>query len=221
MTDTTTQDKLEDYYFFQTAIYKIDKKQFLSVVKNVALDSLNIIKDDTQHSELYPVNMSTDFSNDDRVREFSNYVLSTAWNILSSQGYDMNRYDVGFNSMWVQEHHKTSNMEQHVHSDGSQIIAFYFLDTPSDGCKMIIHDPRPGKLQIDLHQENMQDISLSSKMVVITPEAGDLFFTNAWLPHSFSRNADDEPTRFVHMNIMTIPSNIQTINCNITETEVI
>jgi hypothetical protein len=198
-----TPDQLEDYYFFQSPIYKIDKKQFLDIVSEVANESLKVVDNEIEY-KLYPVNMSGDFSSDARVLDFSQYVLSTAWNILKAQGYAMDLYDVGYTSMWLQDHHKSSNMEQHVHSD-SHIVAFYFIDVPENGCQLIVHDPRPGKVQIDLMQENMSDVSLSSRMVVINPEPGDLIFTNSWLPHSFSRNGSEESTKFVHMNIVAFP----------------
>jgi hypothetical protein len=197
---------LEDYYFFQSPLYKIEKKEFIDIIKEVSEESLKVVDDEVQHNSLYPMHMSGDFSNDERVAEFSQYVLGTAWNILKHQGYAMDHYNTAYNAMWLQEHHKTSNMEQHIHNDGSQIIAFYFTEVPEDGCKLIIHDPRPGKCQIDLVPDNMQDITMASRMVVITPEVGDLYFTNAWLPHSFSRNGSDSPTKFVHMNIVAFPA---------------
>ena len=201
--EETNNDTLEQYHFFSCPIYKIDKKGFLDIVSTVASESLNVVDDEVEH-RLYPVNMSNDFSSDERVTDFSQYILATAWNILKDQGYAMDMYNVGYTSMWLQDHHKSSNMDQHVHSD-SHIIAFYFLEVPEDGCQLIIHDPRPGKVQIDLLQENSQDISQSSRIVVIKPEPGDLIFTNAWLPHSFSRNGSENSTKFVHMNIVAFP----------------
>ena len=30
---------------------------------------------------------------------------------------------------------------------------------------------------------------------------GDLFITNSWLPHSFTRNQSEQPFEFIHFNI--------------------
>jgi Putative 2OG-Fe(II) oxygenase len=213
------QDILENEYFFSTPIYKISKPDFLDVVKSVSEESVKTRKSETQLNEIYPVYMSGDLSQDERMVDFNQFVLSTAWNILDSQGYAMDYFGVGFSSMWMQEHHKMSGMDQHVHGEGSQIIAFYFTEVPEGGCQLIIHDPRPGKVQIDLPHKNMADITHSSRMVVIRPEVGDLFFTNAYLPHSFSRNASDEPMKFVHMNIFSAPNHQTT--CDIDGPEII
>lgn len=194
-------DTLEDYHFFSSPIYKINKLEFLDTVKSVSDESVQELKSEIELDELYPVYMSQDLTMDPRMQEFTEYVLTTAWNILNAQGYAMELYNVYPSAMWLQEHHKLSGMEQHVHSEGSQLIAFYFTEVPVDSSKFIIHDPRPGKVQLDLLQKNRVDLNESSKMVVITPEVGDLFFTNAYLPHSFSKNASDSPVKFIHINI--------------------
>jgi hypothetical protein len=42
-----------------------------------------------------------------------------------------------------------------------------------------------------------------------------LILTNAWLPHSFTRNNSDKPMRFVHMNLSVAlneqPSNVEVL----------
>ena len=68
----------------------------------------------------------------------------------------------------------------------------------------MIHDPRPGKVQIDLPERDMTMATPASRMVNFEPEPGDLIFTNAYLAHSFTRHATQKkPIKFVHMNIYT------------------
>ena len=106
-----------------------------------------------------------------------------------------------FTEMWTQEHNYLSSMETHVHGRGAQVSAFYFLDAPPKGCKLVIHDPRPGKVMINLPETDPNAITSGSHQVVFTPEPGALIFTNSWVPHSFTKNFSREPVRFVHMNL--------------------
>jgi len=43
-------------------------------------------------------------------------------------------------------------------------------------------------------------------MVNFTPKAGMLMISNAYLPHSFTKNGANKALQFVHMNINVIPS---------------
>ena len=103
--------------------------------------------------------------------------------------------------MWVQEHHKFSGMEQHIHNNGTQLVGFYFLDVPENSSHVTFHDPRYGKTQLDMMEKDFSIPSHATSLVHFIPKPGDLYFTNAWLPHSFSRHGNDEPLRFVHINI--------------------
>jgi hypothetical protein len=38
-------------------------------------------------------------------------------------------------------------------------------------------------------------------MINYHPKEGMLMLTNAWLPHSFTRNMSDKPMRFIHFNV--------------------
>ena len=94
-----------------------------------------------------------------------------------------------------------SSMDTHVHGMGAQISAFYFLDVPEGACNLVIHDPRPAKVIINMPAEDESKITAASGQIMFTPEPGALILTNSWLPHSFTRNLSDKPMRFVHMNL--------------------
>ena len=144
---------------------------------------------------------SNSFYDDPRMVEFSQYVGQEAWNILGGQGYNMNNLSTFFTEMWCQQHYKHSSMEQHVHGQGAQMVGFYFLDCPENCSNVLVHDPRPGKVQIDLPEHNEKEITFASKMINFEPKVGDLFFIPSWLPHSFSRHGNDEVLKFVHINV--------------------
>ena len=189
-------DRLEEMTYFVTKIYAIEKPEFLDKVRAVS-DANQLMVDDPTKRTI----MTGDFSTDPAVADFAAYVSQTAWNILSSQGYAMDQLVTYFTEMWTQVHRKFSYMETHLHPRGAQISAFYFLSVPADGCKVVIHDPRPTKAMISLFPKDEKVISEASDQIVLTPRDGMLIFTPSWLPHSFSQNESDEPMIFVHMNL--------------------
>lgn len=191
--------EIEAWPYFSTNVYVAKKPEFLKDVKKVALQS--IPKEAKNYNDIYPVVMSYDLSGDSRIEEFITFVGQTAWTILDSQGYAMENVTLQFSSMWMQEHHKHSLMEQHTHAFGDQLVGFYFLDTPEDCSRLIIHDPRPAKVQINLPQKDISAATNASDMINFKPEPGMLIITNAWLQHSFGRHASTRPLRFIHFNL--------------------
>ena len=192
-----TMDKLNESHYFASPVYMVLKTDFLESVRKVSDRYLQ----ESRGEKISVTAMTGNYSQEPELAEFTQYISQTAWNILASQGYAMEKLVTYFTEMWTQEHNFMSSMDTHIHGSGSQISAFYFLDVPEGGCKMVIYDPRPAKVIISMPQANDDKITSGSNQVVFTPEAGTLILTNAWLPHSFTRNMSYESTRFVHMNL--------------------
>jgi len=198
------QTQLQVAYHFPCPIYLIERPDFLDAVNAVSEEALEVAKKAQALNEIYPVHMTANYFGDPRVAGFSEFVGATAWNILNEQGYAMQDKAVQFTEMWTQEHHKHSAMDAHVHGFGSQIVGFYFLETPDDCSKVVFHDPRAAKVQIDLPEQNMSAATPASKMINFTPKPGMMIFANSWLMHSFTRHAADLPIKFVHFNLTVI-----------------
>jgi uncharacterized protein (TIGR02466 family) len=198
--------------YFSTPVYIADGVKFLKTVNMVSEDYLSKAREMQKINELYPVIMSNSYFADQRITDFTNFIGNTSWNILSDQGYDMNGSTVAFSSMWTQEHHKHSAMEQHTHGYGAQIVGFYFLEVPENSLQVMFYDPRPGKVQIDLPESNISQITLATKIINYTPKPGMIIFTNAWLSHSFSRHGSDKPLKFIHFNLDVVPAPKVSIN---------
>ena len=193
-------------FHFPCPIYLIDKPEFLESVSAVSEEFLAQNRKPETASDLYPVCMSGNYADDPRIKDFAEFVGNTAWNILNDQGYAMDMFDLTFTEMWTQEHHRQSSMEQHVHGYGALIVGFYFLETPENCSRVIIHDPRSGKVMSDLPQRDPSQATVASQMINFQPKPGMLMFTNSWLPHSFTRNGADTPIKFVHFNLAARPS---------------
>ena len=193
-------DKLTETHYFVTPIYSVQKPEFLDIVKAVSDRHLEASRKRKKGKRYLNV-MTASYMADKAIQPFTQYVSQTAWNILAAQGVAMEPLVTYFTEMWTQEHNTMSSMETHVHGRGAQITGFYFLDVPKGGCKLVIHDPRPGKVISSLPEADNKKITMSSHHVVFTPQPGTLILQNAWVPHSFTRNHSKEPVRFVHMNL--------------------
>lgn len=204
VTQVVQHTQLQVANHFPCPIYLIDRPDFLSTVQEVSEETLENQKKKQQLDELYPVIMGTNYFADPRIAKFSEFVGATAWNILNDQGYAMQDKAVQFTEMWTQEHHKHSAMDVHVHGFGSQIVGFYFLETPENCSKVVFHDPRAAKVQIDLPEQDVNIATPASKAINFTPKAGMMIFANSWLAHSFTRHAAELPIKFVHFNLTVI-----------------
>jgi uncharacterized protein (TIGR02466 family) len=196
--------QLQVAYHFPCPIYIIERPDFLEVVNSVSEEALDVQRKENDLNEIYPLYMTGNYYGDARLTKFTEFVGATAWNILSEQGYAMQDKAVSFTEMWTQEHHKHSAMDAHVHGFGSQIVGFYFLETPEDSSRVVFHDPRSAKVQIDLPEQDMNMATPASKMINFEPKAGMMIFANSWLSHSFTRHASNKPIKFVHFNLTVI-----------------
>jgi uncharacterized protein (TIGR02466 family) len=196
--------QLQVAFHFPCPIYIIERLDFLESVNKISEERLEVRRKERDLNEIYPVYMTDNYFADPRMAQFSEFIGATAWNILSEQGYAMQDKAVQFTEMWTQEHHKHSAMDAHVHGFGSQIVGFYFLETPEGCSNVVFHDPRAGKVQNDLPEQDMTLATPASRMINFTPKPGMMLFANSWLAHSFTRHAADLPIKFVHFNLTVV-----------------
>jgi len=213
------QTQLQVAHHFPCPIYIIERPDFLELVSVVSEEALEVVKKEQSLDEIYPAYMTGNYFGDPRMAVFSEFVGSTAWNILNEQGYAMQDKAVQFTEMWTQEHHKHSAMDVHVHGFGSQIVGFYFLETPEGGSNIVFHDPRAAKVQISLPEQDMTIATPASKMINFTPKPGMMIFANSWLAHSFNRHAAELPIKFVHFNLTVISAPQQ--SCQMPAAEIV
>jgi uncharacterized protein (TIGR02466 family) len=192
---------IDTFQYFSSIVYTTQKPEFLKDAKEACNKALAKKKKEKKIDDIYPVYMTENLFEYKGMNELNSYIAQTSWNILNDQGYDMIDLSTFFTEFWCQEHHKTSDMRHHVHGFGSQIIGFYFVDVPKNSSRIIFHDPRPGKVQINLPESNVSNITPASVMINFEPKEGMMLFTNSWLPHSFSRHAGNQPIRFIHFNL--------------------
>ena len=88
---------------------------------------------------------------DKRMADFEMMIRTTARNILETQGFDTSGHQLDYTEMWVQQfadqgggHHET-----HVHWD-NHISGFYFLKCSDRTSVPVFHDPRAGRMMLNL-----------------------------------------------------------------------
>jgi len=192
-------DTLQTSYYFSSAVHYIDKPEYLQAVRNVFNAHIEPRKKEV--ADIYPVIMTGNLIQEPTLKDFCDFTVGTAWNILNAQGYAMDHKETYFHSMWGQSHYKYSNMEEHIHNDGTQIVGFYFLDVPERGSRVVFYDPRTGKKQAGMPEADNSKPTEATDSLVFEPKAGSFYFTNSWLPHSFTRNGSNDPVNFIHFNI--------------------
>jgi uncharacterized protein (TIGR02466 family) len=202
-TEQTTN--LMPLHLFPTTIYTVEKPEFLTTVRKVSNEYLEIGKKHHKINDVYPVIMGPNMSNDNRILDFVKFISDSGFSILDQQGYDMNLYGTFVSELWVQDHHKSSGMEQHTHFFGVSLSGFYFLDVPDEACMIQLHDPRPGKVQSTLPEKDYRRTTEASNSIMIKPVAGLAVFSNSWLPHSFTRNSSKKSCKFIHFNVSVAP----------------
>ena len=193
---------LTPYNHFSSTVYIIDKPEFLDSVRRVSVKYLEDIKaNGPAMHPMFPVHQTGGMAHDPAILDFTNFIAQSAWAILNDQGFAMENQSTYIQEMWCQEHHKYSGHDEHIHSHGAQISGFYFLDCPEDSCMLTLHDPRPGKNQINMHEQDITKVTYASPKVNYQVKPGQMYFINSWQPHGFTRNAVDDPMRLIHFNL--------------------
>lgn len=203
--EESQQDLLRANLQFPTIVYDIEKPNFLPSMRMAVERAMKKVRKEHKVGDLYPSLMSHQMMDDKDCHPLMQYILDTAYNLLNEQGYNMDNYVTTLTEFWCQEHHKTSSMDQHVHNNGAQMVGFYFVDCPKDCSKVMFHDPRMGKPLISFEERDPKALTFASNAVFFDPKPGMLMLTNAWLPHSFTRNGSNKPMHFIHFNVAVQP----------------
>lgn len=183
---------------FASTVYTYQKPEFLDIVRKIAKNNISTIPEELQGPYVcHSVNLLADA----RIQDFADFIGNESWLILQGQGYNMNDKNVLFHAIWCQEYKKNAYMPQHVHGHGTQLVGFYFIETPKKCPITILHDPRPGKVQAGLDDMDRSMYTSASNELCIQPEEGMVIITNAWMPHSFTQNLSNKHFKFIHFNI--------------------
>ena len=207
------------FSFFQNSVYI---EENLSWIDFLNKSSDKYINEAIKNNKKYFIN-NKDFglthhsnllSNDVFFSEFIQFISKKTYFILDEQGYDLKDYSLAIKDLWVQEFSKEGggNHNTHTHSN-SHVSGFYFLKCSDKTSFPIFHDPRPGKVMIQLPEKDTSKMTDASEKITFRPNPGTFVFFNSYLGHEFVVDHGIEPFRFIHFNIQAVPK--QLINNNI------
>ena len=132
---------------------------------------------------------------------FVNFVMQQMWNILNWQGYNLDGRIPMLQECWVQEFPEEGGFHD-IHIHGNNIISgFYFLKCNSETSKPHFHDPRPGKMMVDIRPKEKTKVTPASSQVHYPVKPGQFIFFNSWMPHSYSHQKGKDKFRFIHFNM--------------------
>ena len=143
---------------------------------------------------------------DKRMADFETLIRVTARNILESQGFDVSGHELDYTEMWVQQfadqgggHHET-----HVHWD-NHISGFYFLKCSDRTSVPVFHDPRPGRMMLNLPLKDTSKLCYAMERQSLKIFPGTLLMFNSYLPHEFKVDNGIDAFLFIHFNIKATP----------------
>ena len=143
---------------------------------------------------------------DKRMADFETLIRVTAKNKLERQGFDVSGHELDYTEMWVQQfadqgggHHET-----HVHWD-NHISGFYFLKCSDRTSVPVFHDPRPGRMMLNLPLKDTSKLCYAMERQSLKIFPGTLLMFNSYLPHEFKVDNGIDAFRFIHFNIKATP----------------
>jgi uncharacterized protein (TIGR02466 family) len=203
--------------FFTNNVYIKENNLWLENLNNFSdlyikqsIENKNII----DNKDFGLVHHSSLLMNDDNFFEFNQFICDEASLILDEQGYDLKDYFISITELWVQEFAKQGGGHHSIHTHwNGHISGFYFLKCSDKTSYPIFHDPRPGKMMIQLPEKDINQVTDASEKIHFKPKPGTFIFFNSYLGHEFTVDPGIEPFRFIHFNIQAFPK--QLINNNI------
>jgi uncharacterized protein (TIGR02466 family) len=212
--------------YFNSLIYLEDKPEWVNYINNVcdkyieeakkANEEIILEREKKLEKKINDFGMthhSSPLLGNKDLQEFQNYISKNCWNILDHMGYDLKDYNLYFNDLWVQQFSEKGggHHEGHVHPN-SHISGFYFLKCSDKTSYPIFHDPKPGKMMIQLPEKDKAKITEASEKIYLIPIPGVIMYFPAYLKHEFTVDWGIEPFRFIHFNLQAIPKEILNYN---------
>jgi len=190
---------VNEFHYFQTAVYREERPEWVDPVLRRSESYYEAQRKRHKEENIgWPVIQTEHMGNDPELQFLGEFFGQRATGILESQGYYLEPYELRVNGMWGQEIGQGGMHEPHVHAS-TQMCGFFFLQTPEWGAYPIFLDPRPGKLMTDCWTKQDGNVHLASPQIHFNNVLpGTFMFFNAWVPHQFTINQNQEPTKVVH-----------------------
>jgi uncharacterized protein (TIGR02466 family) len=192
---------VNEFHYFQTPVYREERPEWVShVLKNADRYYAEQKKTNKENNMMWPVTQTVHMGNDPELFFLSDYFAKTATELLRQQGYFIDPFEFYTSCMWGQEIEKNGMHEPHVHAN-AQMCGLFFLEAPEGGSFPIFSDPRPAKAMAEFMMVDSEVRLGTPKIYFNNMVPGTFMFFNSWLPHQFSINQSDRPTKFIHFTL--------------------
>jgi uncharacterized protein (TIGR02466 family) len=200
--------------FFSSCVYVEENNFWLDSLNKLSDPYINEAVENNKklfinNKDFGLVHHSRALMNDSNFLEFIKFISKKSYSILDEQGYDLKDYLLTLSELWVQEFSKEGGGHHSIHTHwNGHISGFYFLKCSDNTSYPIFHDPRPGKMMIQLPEKNKDDITEASEKIIFKPKPGTFVFFNSYLGHEFEVDHGIEPFRFIHFNLQAVPKQL-------------
>ena len=204
---------LFDTFVYQAEIPKyLDNKDFMAACNEHTDKAIADAKEtiDERHKKLnteikdhgMSYHSGPELYKDERFAELALLVKNTSKNILEDQGFDLSNHSIDYTEMWIQKFalEGGGHQDTHVHWD-NHISGFYFVECSDRTSKPIFHDPRSGRMMLNLPIKDHSKLCPAMERQIFSVKPGTLLLFNSWLPHQFSVDNGVDPFRFIHFNL--------------------
>ena len=209
---------LHSFSLFDTILYKaelpeyLDNKDFINVCDEHTDQAISNTKKliDERNKKFKPdvkdhgmsYHSGAEMYKDERFSNFELLIRNTARNILENQGFDLFDYSIDYTEMWIQKfaYEGGGHQDTHVHWD-NHISGFYFGECSDRTSRPIFHDPRPGRMMLNLPIKDHTKLFPAMERQIVSVKPGTMLLFNSWLPHQFSVDNGIDPFRFIHFNL--------------------
>lgn len=202
------------FSFFQNSVYIEENLSWLESLNKFSDPYINeAVKNNKKYfinnKDFGLVHHSSALMNDINFLKFIEFISKRSYSILDEQGYDLKDYSLALRELWVQEFSKEGGGHHSIHTHWSgHMSGFYFLKCSDKTSFPIFHDPRPGKIMIQLPEKDINKITDASEKIHFRPKPGAFVFFNSYLGHEFEVDHGIEPFRFIHFNIQAVPKQL-------------
>ena len=186
---------MEGFAYFPAIVYRDEHPEWVDYTLKVSQKYFD------QQANQGAICQTNHMSNDPEIKFLTDYLLTTGNEILASQGYAMDRYELYISGLWGQEVKGFSGTNVHVHKN-SQLCGWFFLKVPENGSYPVYYDTRANKQMIELDFAPSQEVTNATPTIHfknITP--GTVLLANSWMQHQLTPNMSDTPTKSIHFII--------------------
>jgi hypothetical protein len=187
---------MEGFAYFPAIIYRDERPDLIDSVLPTSIQYLEQARKPGN-----PVCQTAHLSKDPVFQEIENYLLLSSVNLLSSQGYSVEKYDFYLQGFWLQEINKGGGTDVHVHKN-SQVCGWFFIETPEQGSYPVYYDTRSNKSMIELDYLQGDEVTNATNTIHFNSVVpGTVLFGNSWIRHQLSMCNAVTPTRCIHFII--------------------